>query len=425
VYRLYDTLPDDEVLIAERLRQTGYQTALFGKLHVSGRLFEATTRHPNDGFDIYEWCLEPSLHMEAPFNGYSRWLREKDRDFHDRMEREKRKLLHHPRELHMTRWAAERTIDFIRNSENDKPFFCFMSVFDPHDPYEAYPLEMRDCVDASKIPDPLVIPGEMDGKPYGVRHEHEHSYLGAFDKYCLEDLRKMRLGYLAAVALIDLEIGRVLAALDEKGIAGNTVVIFTSDHSDMLGDHQLLVKGAFFYDQTVKVPLIVRWPGRFPGGKRLRSLVQLHDLAATLAAAAGCSPEDVTAAMPESRDLMPLCTGQAAKLHDFAVCCYRNSGIFDNREYADPAIHATMIRDDRYKLNLYHGPSSGPHVEGELYDMETDITEVNNLWRQPRYQKVRAGLTEQLLRWLADQELRLGSRGGEIFPAPSERVKIT
>ncbi len=424
VYRLYDTLPEDEMLVSERLRQAGYRTALFGKLHVSGRIYEAERRHPHDGFDVYEWCLEPSLSMDSPFNGYSQWLRENDPDFWQRMKTLRRKLLHHPRHLHMTYWAAERTIDFIKKSKPGQPFFCLTSIFDPHDPYEGYPLEMEKLVDKSAIPEPVIVPGEMERQPYGVRHEHQHSYLGAFDRYSHEDLMKIRFGYLAGVAFIDEQYGRILAALEEKGIADNTLVIFTSDHGDNLGDHQLLVKGASFYDSTVKVPLIARWPARFAGGRRLPQLVQLHDLAATVLSAAGCLDEETQTQMRESRDLLQLATGAAEKAHDVAVCCYRNTGITDQKVYPDPEIHATMVRQGRFKLNAFHAPPSREVIEGQLYDLRADPKETNNLWKEPKCRDVRMRLTERLLRWLAAQELRLGSRGGEIFPKPSQRVKI-
>ena len=69
VYRLHDTLPDDQVLLPAHLQGLGYQTALVGKLHVSGRVVEAERRHPHDGFERYEWCIDPQIHLDSPFNG--------------------------------------------------------------------------------------------------------------------------------------------------------------------------------------------------------------------------------------------------------------------------------------------------------------------------------------------------------------------
>ena len=422
VYKLHDILPEDEVLFTKRLQDRGYQTALFGKLHVSGRIYEENQRHPNDGFDIYEWCMEPSLNLDVEHNGYGRWLEEKHPEFYKELKEKGRDLLHIPRENHMNHWAAERTIDFIENREDERPFFVEMSVFDPHNPYEDYPEEMLDLIDEDKIPVPVYKEGEMKGKPAGVLREHEHSYLGNFKDFTSDDIMKMRKGYHASIALIDLEIGRVLKALEEKGIADNTLVIFVSDHGDMLGDHQLSVKGAFFYDSCTKVPLIIRWSEKIKENKIISALVQPHDLAATILAAAGYDQNKLQEVMPASVDLMPLIQGNINKVHEYAICCYRNTGISDQGVYFDPEINATMIRDERYKLNIYHDTTDSGVIEGELYDMKEDPLEFNNLWDNPEYLDIRLKLTDQLLNWSINQEIKKGSRGGETVPDSSQQL---
>ena len=422
VYRLYDNLPQDQVLFTKRLQHAGYNTALFGKLHVSGRLYEARKRHPNNGFDIYEWCLEPSIHIDSPFNGYTRWLRKKDPEFYQRLKRLGRKLHRIPRELHMTHWSAERTIELVRNSRPDRPFFALMSVFDPHNPYRGYPPEMAGLIDESKIRDPITQPG-TGGEPAVIDHERERSYLGRFSEFSAQELRTMRRDYHATIALFDAEVGRVLEAIDQKGIADNTLVIFTSDGGDMLGDHRLFVKGAFFYDPSVRVPLVMRWPGRLPAGKRIAEIVQLQDLAATILAAAGLLSKDVQNQMPESHDLVALAAGKVPKVHDYAICTYRNTGLFNTAMYPDPPIYGTMLRDKRYKLTVYlNAPGADKPIDGQLFALEKDPNELHNLWDSPSHQAVRLRLTDKLLEWESRQELKLGSRGGDMFPSPSERL---
>ena len=434
VYKLHDILPKEEVLFPKHLQKAGYKTALFGKLHVSGRLYEAEQRHPNDGFDIYEWCLEASIHLDSPYNGYAKWLREHQPQFYEELREKGRNLLHVPRECHFTRWAAERTIDFLTTHESSQPFFCMMSLFDPHNPYEDYPLDMLEYVDEAHIPIPVTrgsVPAEKI--PYGIQQEKHHSYLGNIDTFTTDDIQNMRRGYYASIALIDLEVGRVLKALEEQGLAENTVVIFTSDHGDMLGEHNLLVKGAFFYDPCVKVPLIIRWPHTCQtsanvsdtSGKRVTSLVQLNDLAATVLAAAGISPHDLQQLMPDSKNLASLIQGQDKIGHEYVICCYRNTGINDQGGYWNPPIHATMLRDERYKLNLYHAdPGSGRPLEGELYDMFDDPQEKHNLWDNPNVREIRVNMTEILLDWLFQQEMSsaAGARGGECVPDSSQRL---
>jgi arylsulfatase A-like enzyme len=188
----------------------------------------------------------------------------------------------------------------------------------------------------------------------------------------------------------------------------------------MLGDHNLLVKGAFFYDACTKVPLIVRWP-QSQHGQRASALVQPHDLAATILNAAGMSPEDTQASMPDSKNFAPLLYGETHSLHDSVVCCYRNTGISDQGVYWNPPIHATMLRDERYKLNMYHADPHSP-IEGELYDMQTDPQELRDLWNRPDYGDVRKHMTELLMDWLFQQELSKGSRGGEALPDQSQQL---
>jgi len=422
VYRLYDNLGRDQVLFTKRLQQAGYRTALFGKLHVSGRLYEAQQRHPNNGFDIYEWCLEPSIHMDSPFNGYIRWLKQKDPMFYQRLKRHRRKLKHIPIEFHMTHWAAERTIDLISKSRPNKPFFGLMSVFDPHNPYRGYPPEMAKLINEDKIRDPITELG-TGSEPSAIANERKRSYLGEFSEFSAEELRKMRRDYHATIALFDAEVGRVIAALEEKGIAENTLVICTSDGGDMLGDHRLFVKGAFFYEPSVRVPLIMHWPAQLKGGSRVSELVQLQDLAATILAAAGLLSEDVHNSMPESYDLLPLAKNEVASVRDYVVCTYRNTGLFNNAMYPDPPIYATMLRDRRYKLNMYlNSPGSEEPFEGQLFDMLNDRNEMNNLWDSPEHRHIRLKLTDKLLEWETRQELKLGSRGGDMFPSPSQRL---
>jgi arylsulfatase len=431
VNRLYEDLPDDEVLFTEHLRDAGYETALFGKLHVCGRVTEEAQRHPNDGFDIYEWCLEASLNLDSPFNGYAAWLQEHAPDFLERLKQEGRGVLHHPPEVHYTHWAAERTIDFIKNRDDSRPFFAMMSVFDPHDPYEDWPEEMAELIDGDKIPDPLIIDGEMDRLPTGVRQEHERCAAGGFDTFTPEQLRRIRFGYHASIAFADREMGRVLDALRDQGLEENTLVIFVSDHGDMLGDHSLLIKGAFPFEQNVHVPLIMKWPARFDGEHRVESLVQIHDIAATVLSAAGLDTETVREHAPEAEDLTSLAANERDRIRDWAAMIYRNTGLKKGGGYQDPQIHSTMFMDERYKLSIYHSVSDEPYgtpgpasegPEGILFDLINDPQERVNLWSDPAYTEVRLGLMERMLNWEVTQELRYGRRGADIEPEASERV---
>ena len=193
------------------------------------------------------------------------------------------------------------------------------------------------------------------------------------------DLADVRHGYFASVAFLDRQVGRILAELERRGLSDNTLVLFVSDHGDMIGDYELITKGAYFYDPCTRVPMILRLPEGERAGARVSELVQPHDLAATLLHAAGLPAAETAALMPESQDLAALARGEVAAPRDYALTMYRNSG-YGNRGYWDPPIYGTMFHDGRYKLALFHDPEARREPEGELYDMAADPTETRPWW---------------------------------------------
>ena len=416
VYQLHDILPEQERLVTVGLREKGYRTALIGKLHVSGRSFERDFRNPDDGFEVYEYAMTPH-DPEGTFNSYGQWLKENHPDFYRLLREKGRRVGNIPRECHFTGWAAEKTIEFIESTPVDRPFFCLMSVVDPHDPYSDFPLEALEGIDAAAIPVPAAEPDDWNRLPEPVRREHEHSYLGGISAYDEEQIRRMRIGYYASIAFLDQQAGRVLEALKRRGIDDRTLVVFVSDHGDMLGDRGLLAKGAFMYDPAVRVPLIMRLPGRIPAGRTIDRLVQPHDLAATFLALAGFAAEEIEERMPGAIDLIGALE-DPSRCRDHAVCLYRNTGISDEKLYFDPPIHGSMLRTGPWKLVCWHrGAGSDDAVEGELYHMERDPGECENLWKNEEYAAVRHHLMGRLMNWMVSSDVSYGSgRGGKLFP---------
>ena len=414
VLRVHDNLPDDEALFTERLRsEAGYRTALFGKLHVSSRLREESERHPHDGFDIYEWCLEPSVSMDSPFNGYAAWLRTHAPDFHAALKAGGRRELHHPPDVHMSTWAAERTIDFIRSqAEGDPPFFCLMSLFDPHDPYEDHPLSARNMIDAGRIPPPVAA----TSLPDSARREQQDSYLGPASDFGPDDIREMRLGYGASIAFADQQIGRVLTALEASGLAGDTLVIFVSDHGDQLGDHGLFVKGVALYEPTVGVPLLLRWPGRVPAGLRTGALAQGRDIAATCLAAAGL---DTSVSCPQSEDLVEMARNGRSR-RKASVCAYRNSGIDGSGGFWSPPLTSTMVRNERYKLIASSG---GGATDFELFDLAEDPSESRNLFGLPEIAAIQLELLAELSAFLQQEAASARPRVPPSIPSGAQLMR--
>ncbi|MGH3749244.1 MAG: sulfatase family protein, partial [Micromonosporaceae bacterium] len=235
--------------------------------------------------------------------------------------------------------------------------------------------------------------GELEGKPPILSEASRESYAGhapGYTTYSPQELQQVKAAYYAMVSLVDDEVGRILAALDEQGLAENTLVIFTSDHGEMLGDHQLMLKGPMMYECAVRVPLLMRWPGVLPAGRRRDELVQWIDLASTALDTAGLAQGP----RMQGQSLLPLARGDAdAKIRGWALCEYRNSG----HPY-DPPVHTTMLRHDRFKLVVYHGaPATERERSGELYDLAADPTELRNLWHDPDSRQTRTDLQEMLL----------------------------
>jgi len=416
VYKLYDNLPLDEVLFPKRLKEIGYNTALVGKLHVSSRVTEEKGRHLNDGFDYYHWCHDPTTQLHSEFNAYSNWLQKNHPDFFRKLENRGKSLKNFPSTVHQTHWASTETINLIDQWPTEDPFFIEMSVFDPHNPYYDYPVEALELVDIDSIDEHHNNYVDVHKEPAPIKRERNNSPLGPVCELTSEDLREIRLGYYASVSFFDQEFGRLLEFLRGKGLERDTLIIFTSDHGDMLGDHNLLGKGAFFYDPTTKVPLIIKWPGNLEMGRRVKKLTQPQDITATILGAAGYGCENTGQRIPEAFNLLEFSRGNKEKARQFATCLYRNTGINKKGRYYDPPIFATMIRDSRYKLNFYHDLSFSRKASGELFDLDRDPYETQNLWDEASLRKVKENLISLLLDWEVSQELKRGSRGGENLP---------
>lgn len=415
VYRLNDILPDNEVMFTKHLQDKGYQTALIGKLHVSAARYEVENRNKNDGFDTYDWCHEPALFLDGKYNSYSKWLKKNNPNFYEKLKKHGRGLKNVPSDVHATKWTADRTIEHIKNRKKNIPFCCVMSIFDPHNPYTDYPVEMEKRIKTEHMEKSKYQSGETHGKPSGIVREHEHSYLGSFHDYSKKEIEDMRKGYYASVAFIDKNVGRVLDFIEKEGLKEDTVVIFISDHGDMLGDHELLVKGAFFYDACTKVPMIIRYPRKIKPDQRSKMLVQPSDIAATVLAQAGFAKDFIKKNMSDSIDLTEAIKNPREDAREYVLCLYRGSGICDSKDYFDPPINATMLRNRRYKLNIYHNFEEGRTElnDGELFDMINDPEERINLYDNKEYSQIKSELMSKLLSWMVNTDNKINcSRGG-------------
>ena len=380
---------ESERLLPRILSDFGYECGLAGKLHLSPCANGRVEDRIDDGYRQFWWSHDLTDHWpgqqhvagvaEEPGGGVAQaaaptpaWGVPID-----------------PKYM-QTAWCTDTAIRFFRAHRAFQPWLMSVNIFQPHHPF--WPAkEYLDRYDPEKLPAPAFKAGELDDKPAYQRTDHQGAYAGtglSFRK--TDDLthRRVTAAYYAMIEQLDNDFGRMLKALEESGQADNTIVIFTSDHGEMLGDHGIYWKGPYFYDCAMRVPLIVRWPARYKAGLRTDALVEMVDLAPTLLEAAGVPvPEGV-----QGRALTGLLRGETAVHRDSVYMeCYDSSV-----PYQVPPM-VTGVRTRTHKLSYCHSLKTG-----ELYDLERDPGEFRNLWSSPNARDVREGLLLALLNRMAD-----------------------
>ncbi len=284
--------------------------------------------------------------------------------------------------LHPTAWIVEQSRRLVAETPLEKPLFLTTSFYSPHPPLFP-PKKYFDKYMKMDLPKPAV--GDWVDWTNIVENGH-----GARPRVRLtgDTLRRAQAGYFGLIEHIDAEIGPLVEEFRRRSEkAGRPwLVVVTSDHGEMLGDHGLQQKGCRFYEGAVRVPLIFSWPGRFKAGLRSSALVELVDLPVTLMEATGLSvPADI-----HGKSLLPILEGKAApaRHREFARCEYHDAMPFKDGD----ATHANMIvTGTQHKLVVYHG-----HDVGELYDLRKDPNEFRNLWDDAESREVKHELMKRL-----------------------------
>ncbi|MBM3474111.1 MAG: DUF4976 domain-containing protein [Armatimonadetes bacterium] len=382
-------IPEDEVLVTRMLAEEGWDCGLVGKLHLAPCEPRVCTYEDriDDGYRVFWWSHHPN--PDWPQNDYIDWLARQGVEWDDYYQPVRNGYQTYPgmpSDLHQTTWCAEKTIEFM-GEQRDRPWLMSVNPFDPHHPFDP-PEEYLKRYDPDAVPAPAYRPGELDNKPGFQRVDHQGAYGGhgpAVAKLTERQQREVVAAYYAMIELIDDQVGRILDALEATGQRENTIILFHSDHGEMLGDHGLLLKGPYFYDCAVKVPLIVSWPGRFEQGLRSDALVELTDLAPTLMEACGLPvPKRM-----QGRSFLPILTGEAdPSRHRDSVYCESYNALTSH----GPSAQATMYFDGRHKLCVYHVTD-----EGELYDLQNDPQEFVNLWDEPAHKDLKLDLLRRCL----------------------------
>jgi arylsulfatase A-like enzyme len=272
-------------------------------------------------------------------------------------------------------------IDVIRSRPADRPWAHYIGTLGPHDPYHV-PRRFLDLYDPDSIELPPSFADRMEDKPALYRRTRS-----MFDQLTEAEHREAIRHYLAFCSYEDFLFGQVLEALDASGQAGDTAVIYCSDHGDYLGDHGLWCKGLPCFRGAYEVPLIVRWPGRGarPGCEET-SFVSLADIAPTLLEMAGIDPGRTFA----GASLVPFLSGESPANWRDAVFTQTNG----NELYGIQ--RSVMTRDWKLVFNGFDFD--------ELYDLRADPHETRNLASRPDLAPVRSELYGRLWAFAREQE---------------------
>jgi arylsulfatase len=374
---------ESERLVPRILSDFGYECGLVGKLHLSPCANGRVENRIDDGYKENFWWSHDLSDQWPGKNMWIEWL--------------KAEGVHWPkptggpvwgvpidRKYTQSAWCADTAIRFLRAQRNYRPWLMSVNIFQPHHPF--WPVqEYLQRYDPAQMPDPAYREGELDTKPVYQRVDHRGAYGGSGISFAKTDpatRRKITAAYYAMIEQIDFEFGRMLKALDDTGQADNTVVVYMSDHGEMLGDHGIYLKGPYFYECAIHVPLMIRWPKVYQAGLKVDALAEMVDLAPTLLEAAGIpAPSGI-----QGRSLTPLLRGERTE-HRRSIY----SEFYDSNFKYNPTPMATSVRTKQHKLTYYHGLDIG-----ELYDLEKDPGEFNNLWADARARDAKEAMLLEL-----------------------------
>lgn len=393
--------------------KAGYRTHFIGKAHLAthetfaptGRAecYHSTADFPESwagpyfGFDHVSLMLRPHHHCvwkDAPYTlTYENWL---DQDGAGRARWDSAKEHAEPETSHFqvwrskleepwhsTPWIGDQAVSLVE--ENSEPFFAWVSYPDPHPPFLA-PEPWSTMYAPEAVDIPAHFTRDLDRRPWwhraflespiraNVKREHAQDGVdwGQVDDLTEQQLRDITAVYYGMISAIDHQVGRMLDALDATGQADNTIVVFTSDHGEWLGDHGLLLKGPMLYDGLLRVPCLMMGPG-IPAGKVIDDPVSTLDLRSTFADLCGIS------ATPDSgASLRALLEGTGSR--DFAL----NEWEVDKTR-SGVEMDLRTVRSHRYRMSVDLMTDTG-----ELYDLHDDPNEMDNLFDDPARAGVRA-----------------------------------
>ncbi len=366
---------------------------------------------PFYGFETVDLCIH---HADDEFGHWRRWIRKQLPDAdqlighanaiptpqYELNKAQQAWRTRVPEECYPTAWIADRTIARMRDcARGGKPFFIHASFPDPHHPYTP-PGKYWDMAK----PEDVAAPESFHAKHRHIAPHLAWLYARRADGSAVKNTQALfacsereareaiALNY-GSVHFIDHSIGRVLAELRALGLENNTVVVFTADHADFMGDHQLLLKGPLHYRGLTRVPFLWADPAQAQSptqARRSSALAQTIDIAPTILERAGVQAWNGI----QGKSLLPLIEGSAKQVRDTLMI--EEEG---QRYYMGfpERVRTRSLLDGRHRISIYDGVPWG-----ELYDLAGDPHELVNLWDEPGEKAVRAEMTEKLARAMID-----------------------
>jgi arylsulfatase A-like enzyme len=427
-------LPTFVTTFPEVLAANGYDTALFGKSHLqtmtdfptpiganpagTGRLANAIDIGPEDGYlseDRLNWQENGPLDIQTPFYGFDTvdlvsfhgdatrghheyWLAEQVAD-HTALRGRDNQLPHDygcpqavrtavPEELYSTSYIKMRALEYLNDpARSESPFFAFVSFPDPHHPFTP-PGRYWDMYSPDDMP-PLENLDAHENPPPHLQWVRDQpptegaEFVTDARRMSIEHIRQAQALTCGTITMIDDAVGEIVAGLDAAGLADNTIIAFTSDHGDYLGDHGLMFKGGMHFQSLIRVPMIWADPRTEQPGHS-DALASTLDLAPTILAAAGVTPNSGL----QGVDLNPVLAGESLARDQILI---EEQTYFENILSFDGQVQARTILRDRWRLTMYLGADWG-----ELYDLEADPLECRNLWDEPEHHELRTQMVWNL-----------------------------
>ena len=400
--------------ITQCLSENGYHTISIGKMHFQYSV-PAYSRKSKSEECVLDWIIgKRSDNFPLPYYGfneveltvghgdgvvgnYLEWIIERAPEYAEYIKKRTLntfKSIYHntkiPNELYQTTYITERTTNFLERYSNgnygNKPFFLFCSFPDPHHPV-CPPDKYKKLYNESDIP----IPSTFSDFENLLNHE----FLGAnlrdpnFNSIVLrntneEETKKFTAYTYATLTAIDHGVGEIIKTLKKLGLEKDTMIIFTSDHGDLMGDHGMLLKGPAHFQGVLRVPLIWKVPG-FDTNKVSSSIVSSIDIPTTILSLIGIKKLQGM----QGVDLTPILKDPSMKVRDHCIVEEDEDLVFERKK----SYRLRTLITENYRMTLYRDHENF----GDLFDLKNDPNEVNNLWRNDNYTEVKNNLMKTLL----------------------------